>query len=50
MKTTMIILIWRDGNRVANTIAKETISFENNDLKLYSIPSWVNPYDNEDKQ
>jgi hypothetical protein len=38
----MLVHTSREGNGVADRIAKESLSFENYDLKLYSIvPIWV---------
>ncbi|CAE6102502.1 unnamed protein product [Arabidopsis arenosa] len=36
---------FREGNGVADRIAKESLSFENHDPKLYSImPMWIKPF------
>ncbi|KAG7593529.1 Ribonuclease H-like superfamily [Arabidopsis thaliana x Arabidopsis arenosa] len=44
-----VVFTYREGNQVADRIAKESISFENYDPKLYSIPPmWVKTCVEED--
>lgn len=45
-----VVFRCREGNRVADRLAREAISFENNVSVLYSVmPDWIKPHVEADK-
>lgn len=48
--STQVVFRCREGNRVADRLAREAISFENNVSVLYSVlPVWIKPLVEVDK-